>query len=234
MSAWADLRQVVFASTEPDLVAGTIRRELRLGEGFGDPELASHGIADETMAVGAHTYLEVVSPLTADHPMASWLSFRGGTAGYLLSVQVSDVDACLERCAAAGIRVPLTQPVQGHRVAQLHRGDMSFGIELDGISERGRWFWDDLPVDRRADARVDEVTAVDIAVAEPAAVAERWAHVMGLDPAGPTSVDLGGRVIRFVADDEHRGIVGIELHAVDRTSDPGYEFSVAGVSVRLV
>jgi hypothetical protein len=130
--------------------------------------------------------------------------------------------------------VPLTQPVQGHRVAQLHRGDMSFGLELDGIAERGRWFWDALPVDRRTDALVDEVTAVDIAVAEPVAVAERWAYVMGLEPASATAVDLGGRVVRFVPDGGRRGIVAIEVHAVRRDRDPGHQFTVGGVDVRLV
>ncbi len=234
MNAWADLRQVVIATVEPDVVAGALRRELRLGEGFGDPELAAHGIEDDTMAIGTHAFIEVVSPTTPDHPMATWLAGRGGSAGYLLSVQVSDVDRCLDRCRAAGIRVPLTQLVQGHRIAQLHRGDMSAGLELDGISERGRWFWDDLPVARPSDARVDEVVAVELAVGDPAAVAALWAHVLGLEPTSPTSVDLGGRAVRFVQSVERKGLVAIDLHAVDRAEDPGTTFSAGGVEIRLV
>ncbi len=234
MSAWADLRQVVIATVEPDVVAGTLRRELRLGAGFGDPELAAHGIEDDTMAIGAHTFIEVVSPTTADHPMAAWLHGRGGSAGYLLSVQVSDVDACLDRCRAVGIRVPLTQLVQGHRIAQLHRGDMSAGLELDGIAERGRWFWDDLPVDRPGDSRVDDVVAVELAVADPAAVTTRWALVLGLEPTSSTSIDLGGRAVRFVEPAERTGLTAIELHAVDRVADPGTTFSAGGVQIRLV
>jgi hypothetical protein len=215
-------------------VAGAIRDTLRLGDGFGDPELAEHGIADDTMAVGTHAFIEVVSPLTADHPMAAWLAGRGGTAGYLLSVQVSDVDACLERCRDAGIRVPLTQLVQGHRIAQLHRGDMSAGLELDGVAERGRWFWDALPVDRPTDARVDDVVAVDLAVADPEGVTARWAHVLGLQPSSAISIDLGGRAVRFVPQVVGRGIVAIDVHAVDRARDPGEEFDVGGIRFRLV
>jgi hypothetical protein len=234
MSAWADLRQVVVATTEPAKVAGAIRDTLRLGDGFGDPELAEHGIADDTMAVGPDSFIEVVSPLTADHPMATWLDGRGGTAGYLLSVQVSDVDACLQRCRDAGIRVPLTQFVQGHRIAQLHRGDMSAGLEIDGIAERGRWFWDALPVDRRRDARVDDVVAVDLAVADPEGATTRWAHVLGLQPSTATSIDLGGRAVRFVPQVVAGGIVAVDLHAVDRVRDPGAEFEVGGIQIRLV
>ena len=132
MSTWADLRQVVLASTDPERVAGELRTHLGLGAGFGDPELAEHGIADDTMAVGASTYLEVVSPLTDDHPLAHWLARQGGSAGYLLSIQVSDIEACLARCAADGIRTTHTQLVQGHRIAQLHPGDMAINAEIDG------------------------------------------------------------------------------------------------------
>jgi hypothetical protein len=232
MNVWADLRQVIVATTEPEHVAGLLREQLRLGRGFGDPELDAHGIADDTMAVGAHTYLEVVSPTTPDHPMAQWLGTRGGTSGYLLSVQVSDVEACLERCRALGVRVPLTQPVQGFRVAQLHRGDMGFGLEIDGIVPRGRWFWDILDVDRPRDARVDDIVGVDVAVKDPAASVASAAAVLGL-PSDGESIDLGGRTVRFVESDDRNGPVTVSLHAVDRT-EAGNRFDVAGIDIVLV
>ncbi len=233
MSEWAELRQVVLATTDADGVVGTLRERLALGASFGDPELAAHGIADETMAVGPHAFLEVVSPLTSDHPMAAWLAGRGGSAGYLLSVQVSDVDACLERCRSEGIRVPLTQLVQGHRIAQLHRGDMRAGLELDGIAERSRWFWDDLEIDRPAGALVDDVVAVEIAVDDPQAATARWAYVLGLEHTVPTEVDLSGRVVRFVPRGESSGIVAVDLRAVDRAA-VGSDFTVGGVQINLV
>ena len=232
MSEWADLRQVIIASTEPVHVAGVLRDQLRLGRGFGDPELDAHGIADDTMAVGPHTYLEVVSPTTLDHPMAQWLAARGGTSGYLLSVQVSDVEACLERCRDMGVRVPLTQPVQGFRVAQLHRGDMGFGLEIDGIVPRGRWFWDVLDVDRPGDALVDDIVAVDVAVKDPVAAAARMSAVLGLHHEGE-SVQLGDRSVRFVESSDRNGPVAVSLHAVDR-AEAGNRFDVAGIDIVLV
>jgi hypothetical protein len=235
MTVWAELRQVIVATTDPVGVAGLLREQLWLGAGFGDPELDAHGIADDTMAVGAHTYLEVVSPTTPDHPMAQWLEARGGTSGYLLSVQVSDVDACLERCRELGVRVPLTQPVQGFRIAQLHRGDMGFGLEIDGIVPRGRWFWDILDVDRPADARVDDIVAVDVAVKDPVASAARMAAVLGLPGAAGSidSIDLGGRTVRFVESTDRNGTVAVSLHAVDR-AEAGNRFDVAGIDIVLV
>jgi hypothetical protein len=232
MTGWADLRQVIIATVHPADVAGQLRAQLRLGRGFGDPELDAHGIADDTMAIGAHTYLEVVSPTSSEHPMAQWLQGRGGTSGYLLSVQVSDIDACLARCRDLGVRVPLTQPVQGFTVAQLHRGDMGFGLEIDGIVPRGRWFWDILDVDRPEDSRVDDIVAVDVAVKHPAVAAERMAAVLGLPHEGD-SVHLADRVVRFVAADDRNGPVAVSLHAVDR-SEAGNRFDAAGLDILLV
>ena len=231
-SSWADLRQVVIATVEPTAVAGALREQLRLGRGFGDPELDAHGIADDTMAVGAHTYLEVVSPTTAEHPMAQWLHTLGGTAGYLLSVQVSDVQACLDRCRELGVRVPLTQPVQGFTVAQLHRGDMGFGLETDGIVPRGRWFWDILDVDRPATSRVDDIVDVTVAVRDPDHSAVRMAAVLD-QPRDGHSVVLGERVVRFVTSSDRSGPVAVTLHAVDR-ADTGERFVAAGIEFNLV
>jgi hypothetical protein len=215
---WADLRQVVIATTDPGTVAGTLRERLGLGIGFGDPVLADFGIDDDTMAVGKETFLEVVSPTTSDHPLAALLAKRGGSTGYLLSVQVADIEACLSRCESAGVRVALHHEVQGHHVAQLHPVDMGgSSVELDGLPERGRWFWDDLDVDRPPTSRVDDITAVDVAVDDPAAMADRWSTVFGLaaDPHART-LDLGRRVVHFVPRAERPGIVAVSL----RTTDP--------------
>ena len=235
VSAWADLRQVVIATTDPAGVAGTLRSRLGLGRGFGDPELAAFGIGDDTMAVGAHTYLEVVSPLTPDHPMAGLLARRGGSVGYLLSVQVSDIDACLARCEQAGVRVTVRHVVQGWHVAQLHPGDMGgSSVELDGLHERGRWFWDSLDVERSATALVDDVVAVDVACADPVAMLARWALVFGLDADTPAStLSLGGRLVRFVPAVDRKGIVAADLHTVDRSA-AGDSFTAGNVEFRLV
>jgi hypothetical protein len=235
MSNWATLRQVVLATTDPETVAGELRRRLGLGRGFGDPELASFGIADDTMAVGPDTFVEVVSPTTADHPIAAFLARRGGSAGYLLSVQVSDIDACLIRCEQAGVRVTVRHVVQGWNIVQLHPGDMGgSSVELDGLHDRERWFWDHLDIDRPATAGVDDVRAVEIATDDPDAMVARWSTVFGLDAdVHARSLALGDRVVRFVPAGERRGIVGVDLHAIDRAAAGG-SFTAGNVEFRLV
>jgi hypothetical protein len=235
VSTWADLRQVVLASTEPEVVTGELRSRLGLGRGFGDPELAAFGLADDTMAIGADTFLEVVSPTSPDHPMATLLARRGGSMGYLLSVQVSDLDACLVRVEQAGVRVTANHELQGWSIVQLHPADMGgSSVELDGVHERGRWFWDILDVDRPATSGVDDIRAVDVAADDPAALLARWSLVFGLDAdAAAKTLALGDRIVRFVPKVDRAGIVAVDLHAVDRAAT-GASFTAGNVLFRLV
>jgi len=235
MTAWAEVRQVVIATTDPSAVAGELRARLGLGRGFGDPELAAFGIADDTMAVGDETFLEVVSPTSDDHPLAAFLSNRGGSAGYLLSVQVSDIEGCLRRCEQQAVRPTIHHEVQGFHVAQLHPGDMGgSSVELDGLHERGRWFWDALDVDRPESSKVHDIVAVDVAVDDPDAMCARWAAVFGMDAdTDARTLPLGTRLVRFVPKLERRGIVATDL----RTTDPslaGTSFTTGNVEIRLV
>lgn len=235
MSEWAVLRQVVLATLEPDAVAAELRSRLGLGRGFGDPELETFGIADDTMAVGAETYLEVVSPTTADHPMAAFLERRGGGAGYLLSVQVSDIEACLRRCEQEGVQPTMHHEVQGFHVAQLHPGHMGgSSVELDGLHERGRWFWDILDVDRPSTSKVDDIVAVDVAVDDPALMSARWATIFAADlDRAANSIALGERTVRFVEKVTMRGITAADLRTVDRAL-AGTTFEAGAVTFRLV
>jgi hypothetical protein len=122
--------------------------------------------------------------------------------------------------------------VQGFRVAQLHRGDMGFGLEIDGIVPRGRWFWDALDVDRPDDARVDDIVSVDVAVGDPSFAVSRMSAVLGL-PVDGGSIRLGARSVRFVEAADRNGPVAVSMHAVDR-GEAGNRFDVAGIDIMLV
>jgi hypothetical protein len=107
-------------------------------------------------------------------------------------------------------------------------------LELDGLHDRGRWFWDHLDVERRADALVDDVVAVDLATDDPPALAARWSHVLGVDvDARSATVALGERLLRFVPQGDRPGIVAADLRAVD-PAHVGQEHATGNVRFRLV
>lgn len=198
--SWAKLRQVVIGTTTHASDIEAVRRCFGLGEGFADPEVDTIGLVDATMPVSAGRYLEFVAPARADLSFARWLDKIGGRGGYVLSVQHPDPHAVRERALARGIRVPVDVEAFGKPVIQLHPQDVGLLLELDGIADPDKWFWDEIDPGPEPDACVDEIVSVDVPVADPAATNTLWHELLGLgEPPRPTEIDLGGILVRFVA-----------------------------------
>lgn len=232
MSRWAILRQVVLGVEDAEVAAKEAREALGLGGSFADPMLADIGLADETIRLGPEAHLEFVSPLSPDVGLATWLT-KGGPGGYCFSIQVSDVDQRVAAAERLGIRVVADLPVDGHRVVQLHPGDMGLLVELDGISDPARWFWDGVEAEEPESPQVVDVLGVELTSPDPEAQAERWSAVfeVPLDRVdGVPQLALGSRVVRFLPGPRRTFV------AVDLAAAPGIgsaELSMSGVSFRL-
>src|SRR5512146_1863001 len=196
---WAVLRHLVLAAADALAASARLAAALRLPEGFGDPELAAIGLTDRNMPVGTEKYVEVVGPLGPGSYINRWLRRVGGQGGYCLSVQVPDVAACKRRALDRGVRLAADQAVLGHQIIQLPPADAGVLLELDGIADRNRWFWDDITPGPRADALIDDITAVTVGLPDPAAAAALWADIIGLQPVTPTTLDFTGCTIEFAA-----------------------------------
>ncbi len=239
---WADLRQVVLATSDIRRDGADARRLFRLGPGFADPELDAIGLADDTMAVGSRRYLELVSPTREDHPVARWLGTVGGAAGYVLSTQVPSVEGIRERCRDLGVRIVADTAVNGHPIIQLHPKDMGVVLELDAYLPREGWFWDHLEPARlsraHTGARIVDIRGVDIAADDPSALAARWADVLGIAPAaegdGCHTLDFSGLPVRFVATGGDRaGLSRVYVEAAD-AADRGNEVTLCRTVFHLV
>ena len=196
---WAVLRHLVLAASDALAQSARLAAALRLPEGFGDPELAAIELTDRNMPVGTEKYLEVVGPLGPGSSINRWLRRVGGQGGYCLSVQVPDVTACRLRALERGVRLAADQEVLGHRIIQLHPADTGVLLELDGIADRDRWFWDDITPGPRTDALIDDITAVTVGVPDPEATAALWADIIGLEAVTTTTLDFSGCAIEFTA-----------------------------------
>jgi hypothetical protein len=199
MPSWAILRQVVLATTSHESDVAAVRAAFGLGQGFDDPELKKINLLDATMPVGRGRYLEVVAPAAPEGPVAKWLAKVGGRGGYVLSVQHPDPAAVKERALATGVRVPIEEVAFGRQILQLHPKDVGLVLEVDGIDDPAVWFWDDIDPGPEPGAHVDEILGVEVPVADPAATAAQWRHLLDLpgDP-GDTALDLGGATVSFV------------------------------------
>jgi len=81
--------------------------------------------------------------------------------------------------------------------------------------------------------------AVDVAAADPAAMAATWAAIIGLEPpvvtADGAEIAFSSRTIRFVPATAGRiGIVAVDLHATDREHGPGATGELCNTLIRFV
>ena len=194
---WAVLRHLVLAAEDALAASAGLAEALRLPAGFGDPELAAIDLIDRNLPVGEQKYLEVVGPLGPGSYINRWLRRVGGQGGYCLSVQVPDVPACRQRALDRGVRLAADQEVLGHRIIQLHPADTGVLLELDGIPDPSRWFWDDITPGPRPDALIDDIIAVTVGGPDPEATAALWADITGLELTGPARLDFSGCAIEF-------------------------------------
>jgi hypothetical protein len=240
---WAELRQVGFATLDHETDVRTATKLLELGSGFDDPLLAELQLADFTAPIGPDTYVEVLAPTTAGHSIARWLNRVGGSSGWVLSTQVPSLDGVRERAAERGVRIAVETQAMGKDIVQLHPLDVGVLLELDAFLPRDEWFWDDMPAAQAAQAsrstKVDDILAVDVAVADPAAMAATWAAIIGLEPAAGTAdgatIAFSRRTIRFVpATSGRTGIVAVDMHATDRDHGVGLQGELCNTLIRFV
>ena len=241
--SWAELRQVGFAALDHAAAVRAATDLLGLGWGFGDPLLAGLNLADFTAPIGPDTYVEVLTPTVPEHSVARWLRRVGGASGWVLATQVPSLDGVTERAAERGVRIAVQTHAMGHDIVQLHPLDVGVLLELDEFLPRGAWFWDDVEAAQAAyasrSAKVDDIVAVDVAAADPAAMAETWAAIIGLEPparaADGAAIAFGRRTIRFVAASGGRtGIVAVDLHATDREHGTGRTGELCNTLIRFV
>lgn len=200
----ARLRQAVLAAPDLERTIDRLRGELALGEPYRDPGVAHFGLVNAVFAIG-DAFLEVVSPVDPDQPgartAANRLERAGNAAcGYMVMLQVDDLEAARERARLAGVREVFEVDFDDIAEVHLHPADMRGAIvSLSAPRPPASWRWGGPGWAERAVAGL--LAGVTIAVADPQAVAERWTSV------------AGGRIpgCRFVADQRSPGLIEVEL-----------------------
>jgi hypothetical protein len=227
----ARLRHIVLAASVLAPAVAAARTGLGLPAGICDSAgMLPFDLSHEVLLLGS-AYLEIVAPLGArtDTPAARFLA-RGGPGGYMLDLQVPDLDEALERAAWLGLSPVMRDVYRGNQICQLHPRDFGTLLEVDQIVGPGDWHWDaEFPAAERAVERARPVAA-SLAVADPEAMAERWASVFGGSLSG-CSVGLSGVVVSFAAAGDSRpGLRSVDV--VVPAGVPLGEAEIAGVMFR--
>jgi hypothetical protein len=194
----------VLAARDLERTVDGLQREFGLGEPYRDPGVAHFGLANAVFAIG-DTFLEVVAPVDPDQPGARTAAHRLGRAradvcGYMVMLQVDDLPAARERARTVGAREVFDVELEDISEVHLHPGDMRGAIvSLSAPRPPTSWRWGGPDWTERAIA--GRVAGARIAVADPEAVARRWAEI------------AGGAVpeCSFTPDESSPGLIEIEL-----------------------
>ena len=227
------LRQAVLVAAELDPVADRLRAELGLGEPYADPAVAGFGLRNAVFALG-DAFLEVVSPVQEGTAAGRYLERHGGDGGYMLIFQLDDLDGARARVEEMGIRVVWQIDLPDISGTHLHPADTGGAIvSLDRADPPESWRWAGPGWTGRAGTGAPgRLEGARLAVAEPQAVAARWARMLDADAVG-ARLELDGGVVEFEPAAAREGLRELSVALPGDVRRGRDQVEVGGVLFRL-
>ena len=224
------LRQIALVARDLAETETRLENVLGLATGYHDPGIIRFGLDNWVAAVG-DTFLEVVSPVQEDTTAGRYLERRGGDGGYMVILQVADLDTARERLEAAGARIvhdASGRDAAGATTDGLHVHPRDCGgaiLSLDVSDPVDAWVWAGDGWQDKQTEFLDQIVGVELQSATPEVMATRWTELLGVpnhsgetpdgrpcwtidfdadaEPIGNRSVSRG--VVRFVEGTDGRG-----------------------------
>lgn len=214
------LRQVALVATELDRVRREIFYVLGLEDDFADPGVGHFGLHNSVMAIG-DTFLEVVAPMTEGTTAGRLLERRQGDGGYMVLVQVDDLDVVDRRVQQLGARKVWETDTPAVRAFHIHPKDVGAAIvSFDEMSPPESWQWAGEGWENRKARNVAEITAVDLQSDDPETLAARWSELFERPVEMEhdyrvISLDQGRIIFRKAVDGRGDGVSGVEFRTTD-------------------
>lgn len=228
------LRQLVLVAHDLRPVEQQLVDDFGLEVCYRDPGVGNFGLRHGLYTIGDQL-LEVVSPKQDGTTAARYLDRRGGDGGYMVIVQLDDLDARRERMADLDVRIAFEASTTGLKGLHLHPADVGGAIlSLDEADPPESWAWAGPDWAYHSSDAVSAMTAVEIQADDPGALAGRWAAILDR-PAIDCTIECDDAAIRFVeaADGRGEGLAAIDLAVTDRVR-VGETRAIGGVRFNLV
>ena len=226
------LRQICLVARDLAPAIDALRDRLNLPVAHVDGAVGKYGLENTLLTAGTQ-FLEVVAPIRDDTAAGRFLDRRGGDGGYMVICQADSAEAqtqVRENARRAGVREAHFADRGDWNICQFHPGDMGAAfLEVDWDTDcdvTGRWM--PAGTDWTPGADGEGIPWVELQSDDPAALAARWAAVLGVSVGGsdatPT-VALANAELRFVRAQDGRGAglsgLGVRL--------PGAEAGTAAI-----
>ncbi|MDA9285625.1 VOC family protein [Pseudomonadales bacterium] len=214
------LRQVALVAEQLAPARHALMTLLGLAADYQDPGVGEFGLENSVMSIG-DTFLEVVAPTQAGTSAGRLLQQRGGNGGYMVLLQVDDIELYREHTQALSIRKIWNIDQANTKAFHLHPKDMGATIvSLDWMNPTQAWTWGGEGWETRAAKYVGEITEVDIQTDDPQAVAQHWAEVLRrpvtlTDDHYGIELDQGRINFQVVSDGRGPGVAGLTFAVTD-------------------
>jgi glyoxalase-like protein len=227
------LRQICLVAKDLAAVTADFEAVFGLNVCFRDEGVATFGLENALLPIGTNL-LEIVAPTRKGTAGGRYLDRRGGDGGYMVITQASSTkvqDAAKARADKLGIRIAWerawdTDGKPGNFL-QFHPADTGGAFfELDWNAPNdplGYWppaggdGWQD-KINR---AVIGDFVGVELQGDDPAAMAQKWSGLTGLDlgesESGYKTLTLANASLRFVKAEDGRGdgLGGLDVSAID-------------------
>jgi hypothetical protein len=202
------LRQVALVAETLAPVRAQLMALLGLSKDYQDPGVGEFGLENSVMSIG-DTFLEVVAPTQPSTAAGRLLQTRGGNGGYMLLLQVDDIDLYRQHTEQLQMRKIWSRDSVNVKAFHLHPKDMGATIvSLDWMQPASAWEWGGPDWQTQAAANATIISAVDIQADDPAALAAHWATILqrpAQQVAGQWQIVLDQGQINFTAITDGRG-----------------------------
>jgi catechol 2,3-dioxygenase-like lactoylglutathione lyase family enzyme len=225
------IRQIVFAARDLAATVAQFESALGLRVAFRDPEVGAFGLHNALLAIGDQ-FLEVVSPIR-DNTAAGRHLERHGDSAYMLILQTDDLARDRARLDRLGVRVIWQSDYPDMRAVHLHPKDIGAAIvSLDQPSPPHSWRWAGPDWEKDVSkAGAQTILEATIGAVDPAALAQRWSIVLGLEAPVDNRIAIANGVLNFV---EAKADVLIGFRLAMQHAAAEQSVTICGTQFRLV
>ena len=221
------IRQLVLVAEDRDKVVNDLCNLFKIEVAFYDPGIIHFGLENAVIPVG-DTFLEVVSPVQENTTAGRYLKRRKGNGGYMVIIQIEDMDKEKRRVESEGIQIvwnaDRTEEGVRARGIHLHPRELGAILSLDTMDPPSSWLWASNNWEEKVNNEVSNcLNGVHLQSKDPEALMRKWEKALDRDGAYENSqfiIKLNGSRIVFVEDSDGRGegIESFEISVKDKGS----------------
>jgi len=202
------IRQIALVAQDLPAVRNQLFELLGLNDAFVDDNVGVFGLQNIVTTIG-DTFLEVVSPIKIGTTAGRLLKRRGGDGGYMVIVQVEDIEQARQWLADSDIRIVWEHTDGGASGMHLHPRDVPGALpSLDSMDPPEAWYYAGPDWEQRAARYASAITGAQVQVNDPVSAAERWSRAYNSAYTvreGIPVLALGDTEIRFIEIPNGRG-----------------------------